>query len=835
MATANGIHTPPIHTLDTLSPAPSDLSANKRKRDDADDTLPEPTAASRHQQKQEDILAVLHQYDTKPSLLEYHFDSTSATRLPVKKPKLSSSATETATISSKLQDGAYPSLQLLLEDVAYVRQALTESVRVKGKESESGRVNVEGLKQIQRVEAFATLVQEIVDNESSSDAARANALEPATNGLKTEVDHNSRIGAVLTLFGNAPTPKQLFSSMQYVPGGDKTLTIKTELPIEEMSLPNGLTATRLMTPAIDRDSKGPTFEEAFPPPHSLPPMNPPKTQKRSSARDNTITWEFKDVVGRGSIKNGYTAQTVTVGQWLSYGGKDFSHSPREKRKQRDRALSGGDNTRSSIDRPSQEDVLAKEEEALFRRAFSSFAPIHDNTRALVPEETKSMLWWQKAGEARFNDVFAVDPALLEEVPGAGPDVVPAITTADAAEEEDFESALKNLDGLDEEMPIVEQVQSKTDVDQVLSDISQLLETLSSHQRNRNASLPAATSVSRNPISPAPTLAARIGKPDEPSDDEVATYHSLKRELCYLILKLPPYAVAKLDGQQLAALGVNKLVTFEPPNIRGTMEDDHVARLAKYNSMATAAGIATLTRGTSSTTAQHYSTTAQRTPAIGQAANTRHGASSTPATQPQYQRPSSHQTQHGTPGAGGSKYSHPAQYNKYRSTGAPQQSSYSQPATQQYYRSQPTPGGYGGYNQQYGQQATPQTQSYSSQSLAQFQQRSQAAASNAVAYKSNAQGHSQSPFPSTASPAKPDYMSQSAQPLAQRSTYSTQNSQYSQPQPGSGRATPVYPSSQPHTPVNGFSIPPPQQRALPQAVAPRPASSTPQPQQVNGHS
>nr|POE64872.1 hypothetical protein CFP56_69564 [Quercus suber] len=821
MAALNGVATLPATAVEDGSMASLDGFAAKRKRNENDNAQLDTGGWTRQQQAQQDILAVLRQHDTKPSFLEHEFDNDHGMRLLAKKPKLLESANKMTSLLRKLQDGAYPSLQFLMEDVTYVKQQMVKSSQAKETQSDSARMSVEDLKQIQRVTAFEGLVQEIVQNESKLQVTREAEHEKATEPIQSE--NPSRIGTVLTLFGNAPTPKQLFSSMQHALSGSDNPNRKTKLPIEEMNLPNGLTATKIITPTVDQSKKEVTFEEVFAPPYNLAPLNPPRTHKRSSTRDNTIVWEFKDVVGRGGKKNGYTAQTVTVGDWLSYGGKGTSRSSMEKQKQRGRALSSGQSNIANAHHDSEED-LAREEEALFRRAYSSFAPSYDNAKALVPEETKSMLWWQKIGQPRYNELFAIDPALLEELPSAEEPSQQILSTTEA---DDFASVVEELDGLDKELDDVKQVHSKTDVDQVLNDIAELLGKLASHQRIRNSSLPSSTSVPRPPISPAPILHPRSGKTDEPGDEELATFRALKRELCYLVLQLPPYAVSKLDGQQFAALGVGKLITFQPNNIKGTMEEDQVARLAKYNSMATAAGIAALTRGTSSTSAQHYNTTAQRTPAIGQAANTRYGTTGTPAAQSQYQRSTSHQPQYGTPA---SKYGPAAQYTKYRATGPSQQPSY-QSAAQQYYRPQATPGGYGGYGQQYNHQGTPQTQqpTYSSQSLAQYQQRSQAAA-----YKNSTQAQSQNPFPRTVSPAKPDSGSQYQQPLTQRPTYPAQPPQYShqqqsQPQPGSGRATPVYATSQPHTPVNGFSQPPPQQqRTMPQAVAPRPVSTTPQP-------
>lgn len=860
MATANGAPTPPTAPTPELAPAASDTSDNKRKReDDVQSEDATQSVISRSAQTQKDILEILEQYgiagdsrlrwltfyrhDLEPSFLKHAVEQkTSGTDRSPKKARLSDPSNNTSSISSKLSSGAYSTLQELRKDAEHVSESLLSVARAKAsdREGQNGRLLVEDLKQIQRIQAFEQVVKDVVEQEAKYEAAHGDRavhlkqesdvfVNGHTADKRSSVESGS--GTVLTLFGNAPTPKQLFSSMQHAPSRRNERTIKAELPIEEMSLPTGLTATKIMSAPGDDGQSGPTFEEAFPPPYNLPALQPPKSHKRSSTRDETIKWEFKDPSATRSKKGGYTTQSVTVGDWLGYGGvdsKDEPSSPREKRKLRDRVLSSGESTQPPPSRASLEDALAKEEEALFRRAYSSFAPSRDNSKAIVPEEVKSMLWWHKIGHRRYEETFAIDPALLDE----RSQTLPEVFAPHEQEEEDFAKVAEEVEDMDEDMPTTEPSRDKTDVNEVLREISELLETLASYQRIRNASLHSSSSVSRTPISPAPALASRIGRPDSPSTDEISTYHALRRELAYLVLKLPPYAVAKLNGDQLADLGVSRLIPFQSRNVQGTMEEDQVARLAKYTAMATAAGIATLTRPGSGS--QHYSSTNQRTPAIGQAANTRYGQSGqytagrTPIAQPPFNRAISNQSTYGTPSATASRPGY-GQPNQYSRPGAPQ-SGYNQTNGQHYYQRQLPPQntpGYGGYNQQYNQ-STPQTQqrpSYpSSQPLAQYQQRSQSAAQNAVAYQTNSQTGQppvRSPFDRTASPLKPA----GYQPPLQPSPAPRVQQQFQPPAPaGSDRATPL---SHPSTPVNGMP-------AQPRPVAPRTSSETPQPVQANGH-
>lgn len=700
---------------------------------------------------------------------------------------------------------------------------------------------MEDLKNVQRIRALEQLVANIVERENGY--GRLQKKEPPVKQENCVANGNVRrpltgqSGTVLTLFGNAPTPKQLFSSMQNRLPGEKESIAKVELPVEELGLPNGLTATKIMPVETDESTtQRRTFSDVFAPPYSLPQLLPPKVHKRSSTRDNKIVWDFKDPISRGSRKGSYTVQSLTVGDWVNYGRLDAAQepsSPAAKRKQRDRALST-----SELQPPPTKVTLAKEleskEEALFRAAYSSFAPTRDNTKALVSEETKNMVWWQKVGHRRFNEVFAIDPALLATGSSTETDAFPGAETGETAvSDDDLARAVQEYNA-DSKEPSSETARSKVEVEHVLQEISELLETLASHQRNRNATLPSAAAPSKTPISPGPQLVSKLGRPTTPSEDEMTTYDTLRHEIAYLVMKLPPYAVAKLDGDQLADLGVSRLVTFETRSTKGTMEEDQVARMAKYTAQITAAGIASLTRPSSSAN-QHYSSTQARTPAIGQAANTRqaqppsyYGSAARPPA-PSFNRSTSSQSQvYSTPGAPPRPNYTQTGTNAAQYTRPPSQQSYSQTNGQQLYPPRPNQPSSYGYNHQY--QATPQTQpqqrptytsSSSSQPLAQFQNR---AAQNATAYQT---GAAQSPYNRTASPAKPPAYTQPRPVQAN-------GQQYNQQQPSSGRATPSFPS-QPQTP-NGYMPAAPQMSSQQRAVGlPRGSSGTPQPPaQMNGH-
>ena len=600
MATTNGTHTTPDLSSSTTS---------KRKREDDDDTssLLQAARTGRFQQTQRDILELLQPYTT---YLHHDFDD--ATEQPSHKKARLAQASATTNIAAKLANAAYPSLSVLAADAKRVSTIATAALRQKAAEREAARLSVDDLKGIQRADAFAKYVSEVVEKEMRYESVRGVVKKesaPLTNGhaIKQEpgtTTADKKLGTILTLFGNAPTPKQLFSSMQHPPHASSTLS---SLPIEELPLPTGLTATTLLPLVLPPANKAtaPTLGTAFPPPYSLPPLLAPSkshSKRLGITRDTELKWEHKDPIARtsssASRKGGYTVQTLTSGQWLGYGGND-------KRKAKL--------------------TEAEEEDALFKRAYSSFAPSRDDKCAVVPTEVVDEIWWAKVGEQRFVERFAaydaglIDPQLLEQP------APPATAGSSTEEEEGFEAAILALDSLADTSSESTQLNpSKTDISAVLRDISALLETLASHQRLRASQPPTSLTSTRTPLSPAPILSSRPSGPDTPSPDELATHAALLRELSYLLLQLPPSALAKSPSHP-TSLTLRTLLRFTRPDIKGTLDDDLVARTAKYNALATAAGIASLARSSATPTSssQHYSSSSVRVPAIGQAAQTRY--------------------------------------------------------------------------------------------------------------------------------------------------------------------------------------------------------------------
>lgn len=757
--------------------------------------------------------------DVAPSFLNYTL--TNATEPAQKKTKVEdhgddSKSGSDLSIATKLGSSSYSSLTLLRQDAIRVSEEMVNNIRSKHKDDPLlvGRLSVSDLKEIHRIKAMEAFIKDVVEQETHYMSLRAQERDAHSSDSRDSVPPSAPGGTVLTLFGNAPTPRQLFTSAQIPLADRKGISSASELPVEEISLPPGISATKVVSISVD-DTKKRTFEDAFTPPLSLPTLPFPKNTKRASVRDGTLSWEFKDPIQRNK-KGGYTVQSLTVGDWLCYGGAEAisePKSPREKRKQRDRALSTGEKTRTQQSKAAQDEALVREEEALFLKAYSSFAPARDNSAALVAERTKNMVWWQQVGEGRFNEAFAIDPALSEpqqahaEVEQVnGEEVEPSEKT------EVFAKIVDDLVSLEQDMEYPTVVRSKTEIDAVMEEISDLIETIASYQRIRGLANPASTTASRNPISPAPSAA---GAPETPSEAEVETYHKLRRELAYLLLRLPPYAIAKIDGDQLAELGVSRKILFESRDVKGTMEEDQVSRLAKLAAINAASAVNS--RPTSSA-GQHYNTTAQRTPAIGQAANTRYGQqySRTPAPAgSQYQRSGS--AQYGTPNTlqPRNTYQLPGARNGVQ---APTPAGYNANTSYMYRGGNASPA-YSGYKN-YQQPQTPQTQpraGYGARPPQQYPPRAtNMAAVNAAGY----QASSLSAQPKYSSSSQSGSPSKPANNYAAPVSAGSVQSQNPAAQASAGQSTPSERAPQPATPVNGYQAPAPN--------ATRPQSATPQP-------
>ncbi|KAF2835898.1 hypothetical protein M501DRAFT_1034190 [Patellaria atrata CBS 101060] len=866
-AVANGALTPPVISESSVS----STLATKRKRspssaqalpngdhvEEETQILPDPKLPSR---LLEDIGTVLRNIDTSPSILERPL-RTSRGRSPSREPsskKTKLSETDPRSIISKLLTGAYFSLEDLTKDVEEASSAVLASVQEKENMPNGiAHKSVEYTTDkslLAKVLAFKKVTAEIVAREeqrkrfktqnnpetkAGMDGVAKVEINGIVNGLSkiSVLDGSGNGRAVLTLYANAQGPKQLFSSLQRPQSvrkrtsssSESTLdsSIKVVLPLDDSTFPNMICSSTILPfqdSAQTKDQKKiPTLGELFPPPPGLAPLHPPRPAKQSSTRGSTIIWgatESNPKSNRKSVST-YSTQKLTVGQSLGYSGVDIPQeptSPAAKRKQRDRALSTGE-----VHPPPSEAAIASlqqaKTDALFRSVYSSFAPCRDNSVAVVPEETKNRMWWHKIGHKKFQEPWTVDPALLE--PEEANNGMPNADPVD--EVEAFEEAVNNFVPEDDiAAQEYERFTREKEVHEILQEISEMLETLSSFQRIRNASL---ASNIRNQTTQSSSTSL-MGSPTTPSSAELDHYNLLKSQLSLMISMLPPYAVAKLNGDQLADLNISRNIVIETNNYEGMMEEDQASRNAKtvaLNAPVSGSSTARTVSGNPAPPA-HYP---NASPAFTRPIPTPLSRQGPQSYYPQQQPPSrSPAVNYSRPPTGASTYqSQPAFPPQRQGYGQPPYNQpaprpqYNPPNPQQFYQRPPTQGY--GVGQQYYQpspHSQPPSRGYQQGPSPAYGQRPPSTP-GVYGY-----GASPSPHPPAVSPVKQAAANYSAHQYNQsRPTYPTPNP--GQPRPQYYPQPPSQSTPQSNTPVGIQPQPGP---AIPTAPINHNGPTTPQP-------
>ncbi|KAF4548618.1 Hypothetical protein D9617_26g078300 [Elsinoe fawcettii] len=593
MSAQNGSLTPNKQQFDD---EPS--SGTKRKRSDTEEesikalkTAPQDNQVSSQKVGKEtfdDIVAILYQSEVGPSILNSPIPPTSHSQ-SAKKVKLSEPST-VQTISEKVAESSYADLKELEVDVASICDAQIADIKrpEDGATAKFKRLSEDDVAQMQDYMSLKSTVKDLVAQESRTrpnlTAKDYDAVK--TNGIKAEEtqQHTSLMPSagrtVLSLYGNAQGPKQLFSSLQD--------DAATDLSLEELGLPNMLTATKLLPlPQDDAKSKARTFSDVFPPPSSLPDLQPPPKQPKMSSRNPTISFApIEKPISRSAAKKmTYPYQPLSLGHWIRYG-----NPPRRKERQSEKQR---DRSGSIVERERPQDIAPAppREEDLFASAYSSFAPSYDNSRAVLGADARNLVWWQRCGKRKLDAIFALEQPEDEMEVDTLDDEDPVKLSA-AHEKKIFEEVVEKFDPSLVDLPDVEPEKSPAELEaqELLIEINDLLQTLASYQRIRNSTI---ASHARTPSisSPSPMRSTLAGTPTEPAPEEVETYRALKERLAELVARLPPYTVAKMDGQQIEDLRVSTTILLENKSVRGVLEEDQITRLTKATQAAVASASA----------------------------------------------------------------------------------------------------------------------------------------------------------------------------------------------------------------------------------------------------
>lgn len=452
-----------------------------------------------------------------------------------------------SSVADKVSSDAYAHLEEMAADLlAVIKASLAEVEAGKSEDDEKAREKkVDDIRHFKE-KAMDLFYREKMYPQIASSVDRADDDVPG----KGEV--------VLSLVGFAPSERRLFSSMP----------LAKDVDVTEHQLPHGMTYTHIMPSSSMAQEKAQTLGEVFSSPRALPTLQAPK-QPKTQAKGNVLDLYYPELTDKSPYRAGsYFSQKMSTGHFLDY--TNATPLPSAKTKQRERAQS------LAGKKPSTNQLEASELESLFRGAFSSFAPCKDDSSALVSSGVAGRMWWQRAGQRNFQRMVEVE--YYDDDESLRPKEPSAVDIDEAA----IQDSIDNWDDSIVDPTLAEAMGAKPDdrdkeADEILEEVSDLIETLASYQRIRNLNLP--NSQNRQTSDPVNgDMLANSGP--EPTEEEVETYEVLKAQLALIIKTLPPYAVAKLNGDQLDDLLISTKVQIQSDNYKGTMEEDEAGVQAR---------------------------------------------------------------------------------------------------------------------------------------------------------------------------------------------------------------------------------------------------------------
>ncbi|EXM26535.1 hypothetical protein FoTM2_011643 [Fusarium oxysporum f. sp. vasinfectum] len=503
------------------------------------------------------FVEVLSSYDIGPSILKRPLPESSDDEQDEHRAKRQKS-TDLTTISEKAAANAYEDLDQVANDLVSALQAALKDIKTKPADDEKQATNEELRAQISdfKEKALQLLRREKAYPKTSADPLAVEAKLPPSP-QKGEL--------VLSLVAYAPQERRLFSS----------LPISDEARLRDMPLPQGMSLTHVMPTTPHERTQ--TLGDLFSSPKNLPPLQPPK-QPKTQAKGNVLDFYRPELTDTSKFRNAsYFTTKLTAGCYLDYSNATPSSQTITKQRERAQSLAGK--------RPSTTELELHEMESLFRGAFSSFAPCKDDSGAVVPSSVAGRMWWQRSGHRSFQNMIEV-----EYYGGADSDEK---AEKDEAMDIDEKAIQEAIDSWDESVvdPSLEEAlgtkraDEEKEVDEILEEVSDMIETLSSYQRIRNLNLPN----SQNRSSSDPVNGDMLATPGPtPSEGEQATYEMLKAQLALIIKTLPPYAVAKLNGDQLEDLLISTKVQVQTDKYKGVMEEDEAGVQARLRAQQQAA-------------------------------------------------------------------------------------------------------------------------------------------------------------------------------------------------------------------------------------------------------
>ncbi|KAK5192685.1 hypothetical protein LTR92_007860 [Exophiala xenobiotica] len=518
----------------------SNSHLGKRKRT----TSPEPAIASKNtksfplQAVLKDALLLIRRHDTTPSLLKHPLPLSDTEGPETKRVRLAKIESAGETIEERVLAGVYKSFDELRKDVNVVGAAILGNLSSSGV---NGNTALDTPSESGVREQLAK-VMEVLSKCDVNTSKVASAITVKTEGedLTKTLPVTQAPKHILSLRSHIALGKDsqpLFSGLELQPQDGDT---------DEPLLPYGINVTDFTSLGKEAPKPKPqkrAFSTVFQPSTRLKQLDPPRPASNRVVGSTTL--EFAPYVDpnetNSQTKHHYKFTKLQTGKWLSYG------SGNDHDKIRQPHILGAIDYRTALAANGVQKGSKSTEESLFSSVYSSFAPTMDNGGFLIPEQDRNRHWWHKYGKQDFSKIFS-----------SGESGESAAETQPL--EDDFADVVANFQPEEPEedtKPIKESQGS----DEMLEEVSGLIETLSSYQRNRT--------LDAKPAAPQP----------KPTDAEFDVFEMLRDQLKILISSLPPFAVAKLDGDQLEALNISTKLLVEPPDYQGTGQvDDYTWRL-----------------------------------------------------------------------------------------------------------------------------------------------------------------------------------------------------------------------------------------------------------------
>ncbi|KAI3401138.1 hypothetical protein diail_284 [Diaporthe ilicicola] len=518
-----------------------------------------------------DYFRVLQRHDTTPSILKRPLPEPSTAEEPQAKRHKSDDDSKALCIEDKVSQDSYKLLDQLVLDLKQVIQDRVAEMR-SAQSADAASFDEDALTQLND---FRDTAMALHSREMSYPDGAPTAAKDSHSAIDDVAQGASNGSTVLTLFGSAQQPRTLFSSLRKRTS-DPNHPEGVVKPLSDVRLPNGVSFTNVLpSTSTEKPTRVSTLGELFPSPANLPPLQPPKAPK-TTTKSKILGFYHPELAERSRYRQGsYYSADLTTGVWLDY--SNATPPSKNKSRQRERTLS------LAGQKPSSADVEMTEMEALFRGAFSSFAPEKDDSGAVVPSGEVARIWYQRHGH-RYMEQMIESELAGDEDEDANDGIAPL-----PIDEDELATIVEKWDDslVDPALTIEDVLGKKTDeekeVDDALQDVSDLIETLSSYQRNRNMALP----TSQNRSSADPAKADMLNGPlaQEPTDEERDTYQMLKDQLAVIIQTLPPYAVARLNSDKLEELNVSTRLEVRSDVFRGILDEESTSARHRHQSQA----------------------------------------------------------------------------------------------------------------------------------------------------------------------------------------------------------------------------------------------------------